>query len=121
MCEHFFDELETVKAVLILCMSFLCVLALICVLVLHICDLSMVVSFSSVEELSFKEICRASAYLIKGEKHRILLNFLASIIPLAITVFSAGLLSFATIPRIAMSRALLENDIIKEYKTNNNI
>ena len=109
------------RATLALGIAFLCNVSLSLVAIFRLCDCFAFVSLSQDENCSFKDICTTSGALAKGNRRKIILNFAVSLLLVAVSVFSAGILLPVLLPIAILSRALLENDIINEYKIKNNI
>jgi hypothetical protein len=74
---------------------------------------------SSFDGICSRDARRLSVRIIRGSKRRLFLNLISSVPIIAVTVLSAGILSFATLPVLLVSRALLEYDIIENFKINN--
>ena len=121
LARYLADTGSVVRATISLCISLLCVLSLTAVTIFRLCDYFAFVSLSQECNCSFRDICASSGALAKGNRRRIILNFAVSLVLVTVSVFSAGLLLPFVLPFAILSRALLENDIINEYKIKNNI
>ncbi len=121
LARYLADTASVVRATIVLCIAFLCIASLALVAIFRLCDYFAFVSLSQGCDCSFKDICASSGALAKGNHRRIIFNSAVSLLLVAISVFSAGILLPLLLPIALLSRALLENDIINEYKIKNNI
>jgi hypothetical protein len=116
--ETFKAQDDLVRATVLLSLSFLGVVATLVFSTLRFCDCFAVMSLSLYGNYSIKRLCCISSLVIKGKRKFVILNAFSSLFWIFVSVLSAGLLAPFAITRLVLSRALLENDILNEYKTN---
>ncbi len=116
--ETFKAQDDLVRATVLLSLSFLGVVAALVFSILRFCDCFAVMSLSLYDNYSIKRLCRISSLVTKGKRKFVILNAFSSLFWIFVSVLSAGLLAPFAITRLVFSRALLENDILNEYKTN---
>lgn len=121
LSQYFANDADIVRATIFLAIAFAGVTAFFVAVLLRMCDLFAVVSVSQECNSSLNTIFRISAALTRGFKKKVITHFFLSAISFVFILFSAGLLAIPILPKLAVSRALLERDIINEFKNKNNI
>ena len=114
---------EIVIATALISLVFIAVIALSVFLFIRLLSFGFLYLTSSFDGICSRDARRLSVRILQESKRRVFLNLISSVPIIAVTVLSAGILSFATLPLLLVSRALLEYDIIENYKNNktNNI